>query len=125
MQNTGTPQNRGTTPGMPNGATQVDESLIRRIFSALNEHDVNKSLAFVSPDCTIINVPINRTYQGHSGFREFLQGWITAFPDYKLELTNYVCSGDKCMVDSRPAPRTPATSTCPAATSSRPTRRSS
>jgi predicted ester cyclase len=90
-------QNRTGTGAQTGG--QVDEALIRRMFGSFNEHDINKMMPFQAPDCSIVNVPLNRTYQGHSGFREFMDGWLTAFPDYKLDVTNIVCANDKCVVE--------------------------
>jgi steroid delta-isomerase-like uncharacterized protein len=96
-QDTNQNQNRGMGQGA--GAQHNDEAVIRKFFSVLNEHDVNKMLALVSPDCTIMSIPLNKTYQGHSGFREYMQNWITAFPDYKLDITNIISSNERASVE--------------------------
>jgi steroid delta-isomerase-like uncharacterized protein len=90
-------QNRAGAGGQAGGA--IDEAFVRRMFATFNEHDISKMLPLVAPDCSFTNVPLNRTFQGHSGFREFIEGWLTAFPDYKLEITNMVCSNDRCIVE--------------------------
>jgi steroid delta-isomerase-like uncharacterized protein len=81
------------------GSAQANEALIRKMINALNERNVSKVLPFYADNAVTVNVPVNRTHQGHAGFSEFLNNWATAFPDYKLELTNILCTADKAAVE--------------------------
>ena len=92
-------------PGTGNGSfvqpgnAQENEGLIRKMFNALNEHNVSRVLPFLADDVVVLDMPTNKTYQGHAGFNQFLTNWITGYPDYKLELTNVICTADKCAVE--------------------------
>ncbi len=99
---TGSTHNRGQTPGNgagTQGTPQENEALVRKMISTLNEHDANKMLPFMSDNVMISNVAFNKTYQGRDGFREYLTSWITAFPDYQLEVTNVVATNNKAMCE--------------------------
>ena len=81
------------------GNAQENEGLIRKMINVLNEHNVGKVLPFLADDVVVMNVPVNKTHHGHAGFGEFLNNWKNAFPDYKIELTNLICTADKCAVE--------------------------
>ena len=89
METTGTDmqkqgQNRGNGPLVHPGDGQGNEALMRKMFNVLNERSAGKMLPFLADNVTIINTAVNKTYQGHAGFSEYLNNYITAFPDYRL-----------------------------------------
>jgi len=100
-QEKGTPQGRGQMQGngMQGGTAQDVENIVRRLFVANNEHDARKMLPFLATTIQGHDVPANKTFQGHGGFTEWMNNWITAFPDYKLEINNILATPEKCVVE--------------------------
>ncbi len=84
VQNQG--PSRGNGPIVQPGNAQENEALMRKMFNALNERSVSKMLPFMADDVTVVNIPVGRIHQGHAGYGEYLNTYIAAFPDYRLEL---------------------------------------
>jgi steroid delta-isomerase-like uncharacterized protein len=76
---------------------QDNASVARAHFDAFNSRDTEKGLALVTNDVKWMNVPFNREFSGHAGYREFHNNWTTAMPDCKVEILN-VIGGDEWTV---------------------------
>ena len=70
-------------------------TIIRRICEAYNAHQsdahwLDAATEAVDQDCEIVDAPSGMISHGVEGMRQFLLGWVTAFPDAQLEITNLV-----------------------------------
>jgi steroid delta-isomerase-like uncharacterized protein len=68
------------------------ESVVRALNQAFNDHDVDRAVELSTEDVEFQNVPWAMTASGKSGLRQALSGWIEAFPDVTVEITNLVAS---------------------------------
>jgi len=74
-------------------STQLGQSnieLARAGYDAYNARDFERGASNFAEDGEIVNVPFGLSLHGKSGYLQFVQGWATAFPDSKLEVTNVV-----------------------------------
>lgn len=60
---------------------------------------LEKSLAVLTDDCEVVNVPLGATFRGPSGYAQFIQAWVTAFPDSTVEITNSFSTDDQGVVE--------------------------
>jgi len=67
---------------------QDNAAIIRSHVDYFNSRDTEKGLALVTPDVKWTNIPFNRDFTGHAGFREFHNNWVTAMSDIKIEIVN-------------------------------------
>ncbi|MBA2359397.1 MAG: ester cyclase [Actinobacteria bacterium] len=69
-------------------------SIIRKLFDALNSKDLDGIEALAADNCELTDVASGEKFRGPEGARKNAEGWLTAFPDAKLEVLNVVSSGD-------------------------------
>ena len=69
-------------------------TVVRAHYDAFNHRDVDKDLSLVTDDVKWMNIPFDANFSGRKGYREFLNNWITAMPDCKVEIVN-VITGDE------------------------------
>ena len=74
-------------------------ALIHAIYAAFNTRDFDAALRHLAPDAEITNVPAGTTGIGRDAFRQFMQGWATAFPDAVAEVRNVVAAGDQVVAE--------------------------
>ena len=56
--------------------------IVQNIHPLFNERAFDRILSeMVAEDVEWTNVPTGQTFRGHEGMREFMQGWVDAFPD--------------------------------------------
>jgi steroid delta-isomerase-like uncharacterized protein len=79
------------------GQAAKNAAIARDLYEAFNQRDVNIHLAHDNEDVEIISVTFGQTFKGHQGVAEFINGWMTAFPDGKVEITSVVAD-DRCAV---------------------------
>ena len=74
--------------------TQDNAAFIRNLFDAFNDHDPDLAAAMVSEDFELVDFAAeSQIFRGPQGLRQWLQIFLTAFPDAKVELTNMVATG--------------------------------
>jgi steroid delta-isomerase-like uncharacterized protein len=71
-------------------ATLDNAGIIREMYSAWNDKDMDRYASFATADARMTSVP----FGAKLGFREYGEGWARAFPDGKIELMNLVAQGD-------------------------------
>ncbi len=64
--------------------------LARNIYDAFNKGDFERCLSLATEDVEIVLVPFGQVFRGREGFRTFMQGFKTAFPDLTINPTNQV-----------------------------------
>ena len=70
-------------------------AIIHDLYDAFNDHDLDRITAMVSEDFELVDFAADaQTFRGPEGFRQWLQIFLTAFPDAKVEVTNVVTAGE-------------------------------
>ncbi len=69
-----------------------NEAVVRAAIDAYNRRDWATALACCTEDSVVVDEPTGQTYHGHSGWLQFLQTAVSAFPDSTLTLTNVVAN---------------------------------
>jgi steroid delta-isomerase-like uncharacterized protein len=85
-------------------SAQDTSTIVRQEFDAYNHHTsdtswLDKSLALVSEDCEVIDVPSGMKLHGRDGYKQFLLGWSTAFPDSITENVNLFATDDQVLAE--------------------------
>jgi steroid delta-isomerase-like uncharacterized protein len=75
-------------------------SIIRKLFDAFNEKDYDVIEGLAADNFELIDVASGEKYRGREGARKNAEGWLTAFPDVKIELLNVVASGDWAVAEA-------------------------
>jgi steroid delta-isomerase-like uncharacterized protein len=78
-------------------AAQENARIARAHFEAFNNRDFDREVDTLAPDTEWTNVATGETRRGIEGYRQFMQGWATAFPDGRTEVTR-VCAGENTVV---------------------------
>ncbi len=69
---------------------QDNATMVRAHYDAFNRRDIEKDLTLVTEDVKWTNIPFDLSFSGHKGYREYLNTWITAMPDCKVEMVNVI-----------------------------------
>jgi len=64
------------------------------MYDDFNAREFDQMIAQLANDCEWINVPFGARFVGLEGFRQFLQGWVTAMPDCTLDVQTVRCGED-------------------------------
>lgn len=76
-------------------AAQDNMALARRVFEAFNRNDFESALSEAAEDIRIESIAFGQTFQGKEGFRQFMQGFRTAFPDIAITIVNQVANDEQ------------------------------
>jgi ketosteroid isomerase-like protein len=60
-------------------SAQDNAMLARAAYGAFNERDFDRAAALVAEDLELINVATGETFRGPEGFKQYMQGWASAF----------------------------------------------
>ena len=82
-------------------SAQDNAKLARTIYDMYNQRDIDGMVAPVAAGAEIVSVPTGMTLQGPEGFRQYVQGWATAFPDSKIEVGNVIAGDEGAVVEFR------------------------
>jgi steroid delta-isomerase-like uncharacterized protein len=95
----GTPsQERG--PVRESGLAAENARLGRKLYEELwNKRDFDGITRCATEDIEVVNVPDGAIRRGRQGYREFIEGWATAFPDARIEVTRVTGSDDTVVVE--------------------------
>jgi steroid delta-isomerase-like uncharacterized protein len=75
-------------------SAEENAALVREMYAAFNDHELDRTVAVVSDDFTLLDVATGQTYHGPQGFKQWLQPWLTAVPNGRAELTNLLATDD-------------------------------
>ncbi len=105
--------------GAKGTATTKAETLARSLYDNFNAHKLEEGAKLVADDCEWVDVASGAVFKGPKGYLEFDDGWLTAFPDGQVEVTNVVCEGDMVVTEftghgTHQGPLTGAQGTIPA-----------
>jgi steroid delta-isomerase-like uncharacterized protein len=76
-------------------AAEANAELARRVYEAFNTGDLETALALADEEIEVTFVAFDQRFQGKSGFRDFMHGFRTTFPDLTISLVNQVASEDQ------------------------------
>ncbi len=80
-------------------SAQENSRIVRSIYTAYNDRRFDDAIEDVAPGAEIVNVATGNVARGPQGFRTFLEGWATAFPDSRVAVTNVIASDDQVTVE--------------------------
>jgi ketosteroid isomerase-like protein len=80
--------------------SQQKVEVVRRAYRAFTVGDFSVIPELVDPSVVVVDpdLPDGGTYRGHEGLRRFLEGWLGAWEDYKLEIEEMSEVGDRVVV---------------------------
>jgi predicted ester cyclase len=70
------------------------EMIARSMYQSFNLRRIDEAAMWVDDGCEWVDVPTGTIFRGPDGFVALDNGWIRAFPDGEIEVTNVVVSGD-------------------------------
>lgn len=75
-------------------SVQENLRLIRTHYEAVNHNDLNAGAMLVDKNFEWQNVPMNIKRRGQQGYRDYLNIWLTAMPDFQFEVKNMQANND-------------------------------
>jgi steroid delta-isomerase-like uncharacterized protein len=69
--------------------------LVRELFEAFNDGDLDRAAALVSDDFELTDVAAGQPFHGPEGCRQWLGTFLTALPDARTELVNLFSDGSR------------------------------
>ena len=66
----------------------------RTAHEAFNRHDFEAVVSAMAEGVTYQDRALDVTFRGTTGFKEFMQGWVTAFPNAEISEPVYIDAGD-------------------------------
>jgi steroid delta-isomerase-like uncharacterized protein len=81
------------------GSTRDNVALVRSFYDAFNNRQLERLTSSIASDCEWTDIASGMVMRGPEGFIQFNQGWLTAFPDGKIEVINVAASGDLVTVE--------------------------
>ncbi len=75
--------------------TRDNAAIVHDLFDAFNDHDLDRVAAMVTQDFELVDFTADgQTFRGPEGCRQWLQIFLNAAPDAKVEVTNVIAAGD-------------------------------
>lgn len=71
-------------------STHPYSRLARELYDRFGRNDLDGALELVTDDIVAIIVPFGQTYNGKEGFRQFMLGFKSAFPEMEISVDNQV-----------------------------------
>ncbi len=75
------------------------KGLLDRWWEAFEARDVDRALTLLDPDCDWV-LPGLR-FRGRDQFKPFIENYLTAFPDFRSEIVEWVGSDDAIALEVR------------------------
>lgn len=79
---------------MANESTpRANIELQNRVYECFSAGRLDEVLTMATEDVVVELIPFGQVHHGHAGFREFMSGFLTAFPDLRIEARRQVADG--------------------------------
>jgi len=78
---------------------QDHATLIRSYYDAMNRNELDTIVALVTDEVQWMNIPFNTSLRGRKEYREALENWTKAIPDFKVEIVNLISSDEWVTVE--------------------------
>lgn len=76
-------------------SAQSNINLANTIYHHFSNSDFDSVLAHANEDVEVVFTPAGQTFRGAEAFIQFMQGFKTAFPDIRIEVTNQTATEDQ------------------------------
>jgi steroid delta-isomerase-like uncharacterized protein len=78
--------------------------LVQSVLGLYNSHQsdpawLDKSVASITEDCELIDIPSGRTLRGPDGYKQLVEFFAEAFPGSSVELTNAFATEDQVVIE--------------------------
>lgn len=80
-------------------SAQGNAKLAQEIYNLFSNNQFDAILPHATEDVEVFFAPTNQTMQGHEGFRQFMMGFKTAFPNIKITIKNQVVTEDSVVTE--------------------------
>lgn len=77
----------------------AQEQLVRSLYEAINTHNLQKFVSMFTDDGQFTDISSGKVYRGKDEIRGMMAGWLKAFPDVKINVSNILGSGDVYSVE--------------------------
>lgn len=81
--------------------TQNNANIANSLYEAYNDRDFERGAVLLAENFELLNVPLGVTLRGVDGYRQFVEGWATAFPDSKVEVSQVIASEEGAVIEFR------------------------
>ncbi|GII77559.1 hypothetical protein Sru01_25410 [Sphaerisporangium rufum] len=71
---------------------------VARCFAAFNDHDTDAYVRCFTDDGTLEDIALQQTFKGHAELAEFMDRWVAACPDTRVDLAEPIISGNRAAV---------------------------
>ena len=72
----------------------TNETLMRKLYAAFNDRQFDEAEKLVTPNFEWREVATGEVYRGPAGVRQFMEHWVKAFADAKIEVRRIVASDE-------------------------------
>ena len=76
-------------------SAQTNSELARQLYETFNKGDLDGCVALATDDVEVVISAMGQSFHGKDGFREFMGGLSTAFPDMVITVINQVATEDE------------------------------
>ena len=83
------------------GISDRELELVKEGYQAFERGDLEWVLEHFHPEILVENraeAPDSATFHGHAGFLRYLEGWLSAWEEFRMEPTEYVVAKDQVAV---------------------------
>ena len=92
---------------------ETDIDVVRAVFAAFDERDVEGAIAHASPDIEFAAITGNQAgrsepYRGHDGLRQYFRDVAEVWDELRIVPNDFRQSGDTVLVTGRVSARSPA-----------------
>jgi steroid delta-isomerase-like uncharacterized protein len=89
-----------TLPACQRAEDVQTEKMLREYCAAwVPSPDIEKILSYFTDDCVYENVPRDQAYRGKNGVRAYVKACYAAIPDFKIEATSVLVSGNRAALE--------------------------
>jgi steroid delta-isomerase-like uncharacterized protein len=76
-------------------SSEANAAVVRKLFEAFNEGDLDGAAALVTEDFELVDIAQGTTFEGPEGLRRWLGTFKSALPDGRTELVEVLVEGDR------------------------------
>ena len=80
---------------MPTSSPEANIELQNRMYEFFSSGRIEELLDLATDDVVVEMIPFGQVHRGRRGFREFLDGFFTAFPDIRIETRRQVADASR------------------------------
>lgn len=74
-------------------------SRIRGVYEAINRREFEEAAGAFGEGTIVLNVATGEVHRGRAGYLQVVRGWVSAFPDCRLEILQSSVEGDRAVVE--------------------------